>query len=130
MQIAVILYGQPKCDFYIDELKKEDTLKISVVFHINRAEITEEILIYKNEFEKYCGLINTDSIKNVSIELTSSNINELKLFELGIRKQKLASTVPLIMHSLAEYQISYNQGSVSYYTKHEFFSLCKELFPD
>ena len=126
-QMSVFLYGQSNCNLYFDELKKGDTLKVSIVFFVNRSEIKEEVLIYKNEFKKCFALINTDNEKNVSIELTDSNLNIMKLFEVGIRKQYIESNVPLHIHSLAEYQISYKQGSVSYSTKEQFYSLYKEL---
>lgn len=126
-KISVVLYGQSNCNLYIDELKKDDTLKVSIVFFVNRSEIKEQFLIYKNEVGKSYALINTDNDKNISIELTDSNFNMMKLFEVGIRKQKIESNVPLNIHSLAEYKISYNQGFVSYSSKEQFYSLYKEL---
>lgn len=124
---SFILYGQSDCNLYIDELEKEDTLKVSIVVSIGRSESTEQILIFKNKFEKFHALINTDSVKNISVELTNSNINTIKRLELGIRKQKIENNVPFNIHSLAEYQITYKNGSVSYSSKEQFYSLYKEL---
>jgi len=125
--MSIILYGQSDCDFYIDELTKNDTLKVSIVFFINRSEVTENILIYKDESKKYNALMNSDNFRDTLIELTNSKIEKIRLFEQRIRKQKIESNIPIYLHSLVEYQISFKNNIVSYSSKDQFYSLYKEL---
>ena len=71
--------------------------------------------------------LKRNTLKNILIELNVPKISKIYEFELGIRNQKIESNIPLLIHSLATYKITYNQGSASYFTKNQFYSLCEDL---
>ena len=125
---SCFLYGQTRnSNLYIDNLEKGDTLKVSIKFFVNRNEAKEEVLIYINESKHYQASLNTDSIKNQKIELSTAMIKTIKMFEIALRKQCLKSNIPLYLHSLAEYEIYYKKGSISYFSKEEYYSLCEDI---
>ena len=121
------LFSQSNCSLFTDNIKLGDTLKISIKISSNRSEIVEYVLIYKNESEKLEAILNCDSITNNKVVLSSSKVNDIKLFEREVRVQKITSNIPLNIHSFVEYEIKNGQGSISYFTKYEFYSLYKEL---
>lgn len=114
-------------DLYINKLEKGDTLQISIEFYINRGTEMENISIYKNETGSFFALIKCNNMKAETIELTSSELNALKLFEEKIRNQCLKSNIPIYIHSLAKYEIKYKGRLIAYSTKNEFYSLCEEF---
>lgn len=126
--VGGFLFGQTtNCDLYVDELEQGDTLKVTINFFVNRDEIKQEVLVYIDEFKKKQALINTDIIKNKRIELSKEKSNTVRVFETSVRKQSLKSNMPLSIHSLAKYEISYKKGSITYYSKDEYYSLCDDL---
>lgn len=126
--VGGLLFGQTtKCKLYIDELKKGDTLKISIKFFVSRDHKKQDVCVYIDEFKKYQALLNSDSVKNKTIELTKEKIQKIRLFETSVRNQSLKSNMPLNLHSLAKYEISYKRGSITYYSKEEYYSLFNDL---
>lgn len=125
--VSISVRGQSSCKLYIDDLKLNDTIKISIKTFINRNQTTERISIYKNESEKCFAVYSSDSIISHTIELTKSKVNAIKMFEIGVRKQKLHSNIPLNIHSLAEYEVRFRKGLIFYFTKDEFYSLIKDI---
>jgi hypothetical protein len=123
----LIFYGQSKCNLYIDELLKGDTLIISTQFFLNKNIISEQILIYKNVYDQYFAEVKTDSLKNIRFELSKSKLKLIENFEIDIRKQLLKRDFPIYIQSLAEYKISFRKGLISYSTREEFYSLSVDL---
>jgi len=115
------------CKLSIDEIKKGDTLEISIKNFINRNESKEHVLIYMNEFNQYCAILNSNVIKETKIELTMAEIEIVRMFEIGVRNQELKSNQPIYIHSLAEYEIMFRSGKLSYFTREVFYSLAEDL---
>jgi len=126
--VTILLPAQDvNCKLNIDEIKQGDTLEIAIKNFVNRNESKEQVLIYMNEFNQYCAILNSDEIKQIKIELTMAEIEIVRMFEIGVRSQELKRNQPIHIHSLAEYEIIFRSGKVSYFTREVFYSLAEDL---
>ncbi len=121
-----ILVGQNiDCKLYIDDIKKGDTLKISIEFFVERNKFFEQISIFMDETSNYRAIYSNDKVRNKLITLDSEKIETIRLFELSIRNQSLKSNMPIFLCSQAEYTLCFKNGTISYYSKLKFYSFVK-----
>lgn len=129
--VSIWSYGQslsvPMCDLYMNRLEFNDTIHISIKIYLNRNQINEQVLIYKDKRENYFASLDCDNYGKTIISLDSVKINTVKLFEKEVLRQSLISNTALYMNALVEYQVRYQKGFIFYSTKKEFYSLCHEL---